>query len=70
MKLLINRKLSLSLWLVNYRHEQDIYVRMIDSITKQVRLSIFEKILSLEIFFCSQSFMKVKIKTLKCAEFY
>jgi len=22
---------------VNYRHEQDIYVRMIDSVTKQVR---------------------------------
>ena len=24
--------------LVNYRHEQDIYVRMIDSVTKQVRI--------------------------------
>ena len=32
----MHRSISLSLASVNYRHEQDIFVRMIDSVTKQV----------------------------------
>jgi len=59
-----------SLCLVNYRHEQDIYVRMIDSVSKNV--CIFFLILKKKLFGInfSQLFMKVKIKILKCVEFY
>ena len=61
------------IFLVNYRHEQDIYVRMIDSVTKQVCIKIVEWKMNILVFFvssiCSQLFMKVKIKILKCVEF-
>ncbi len=56
--------------LVNYRHEQDIYVRMIDSVTKQVCISLQKKISNRIGIFSRQLFMKVKIKIPKCAVFY